>query len=77
MISLFPIKFVWEFNGDISKRPKLSQYPIYHYIQYYYIQYILYADKPVLNRRAKNEVSDLNLGGSQIVRSVNYHTILS
>ena len=28
MISLYPIKIVWEFNGDISKRPKLSLYPI-------------------------------------------------
>ena len=28
MISLYPIKFVREFNGDISKRPKLSLYPI-------------------------------------------------
>ena len=33
-LSLYPIKCVWEFNGDISKRPKLSLYPIYHYIQY-------------------------------------------
>ena len=28
----YPTTFVWEFNGNISKRPKLSLYPIYLYV---------------------------------------------
>ena len=34
MISLYPIHLYGNSTGDISKRSKLSLYPIYHYIQY-------------------------------------------